>query len=295
MKAFKPLLASPVDFKLLDYGNLWASPKLDGIRAIVINGVVLSRKLLPIPNDYVQHLFGRPQFEGFDGELIVGSATSKTVYNDTYSGVMKKTGEPDVRYHVFDHITNPDDEYHKRRERLWGATVDENIFVVPQATLLSEETLLAMEAAYLEQGYEGMMLRAYHGPKSRYKFGRSTTAQGTLLKLKRFSDAEAVIVGVEEEMQNNNEAMMDELGNMKRSSHRENKVGKGRLGALVCLTGGGHRFTIGTGFDSFSRKALWERREELVGKLAKYKHFDYCVKDAPRFPVFLGLRDPSDT
>ena len=71
---FKPLLASPVEWKHLDYSNLWVSPKLDGIRAIIRDGVVMSRSLKPIPNKHVQRILGNsPGIEGYDGELIVGT------------------------------------------------------------------------------------------------------------------------------------------------------------------------------------------------------------------------------
>ena len=49
MTAFKPLLASPADLSTLRFPVL-ASPKLDGVRAIVKDGVVLSRSLKKIPN-----------------------------------------------------------------------------------------------------------------------------------------------------------------------------------------------------------------------------------------------------
>lgn len=293
---FKPLLATEVDFDLLDYDNLWVSPKLDGIRAIVIKSVVMSRKLLPIPNDEVQRLFGRPEFNGLDGELIVGSPTAKTVYQDTYSGVMKKTGKPDVTFFAFDHIGDPTLEYQRRYLEIdscleygWPVTK------LKQVAVHSYDDLLDVEDSFLDEGYEGVMLRTYKGDRSRYKFGRSTAKQGTLLKLKRFSDKEAEIIGVEEEMQNNNEATVDELGHTKRSSHQENKVGKGRLGALVCKTESGIEFRIGTGFSAADRQALWSRRDSLIGQLAKFKSFDIGVVDAPRFPVFLGLRSRIDT
>jgi DNA ligase-1 len=61
---FKPMLASPADMSKLRF-PLWLSPKLDGIRALVINGVVMSRSLKPIPNQHVQSLFGH--LEGYDG------------------------------------------------------------------------------------------------------------------------------------------------------------------------------------------------------------------------------------
>ena len=81
---------------------LLGSPKLDGIRCLVVDGVVVGRSLKPIPNAYVQEQFGKPEFEGFDGELIVGSPVGDGCFQRTSSGVMSEDGTPDVSYHVFD-------------------------------------------------------------------------------------------------------------------------------------------------------------------------------------------------
>ena len=295
MIPFKPLLAAPVDFKHLDYSNTWISPKLDGIRAIIIKGVVMSRTLKPIPNAYVQALYGnRPELEGFDGELIVGPANASDVYTKTYSGVMKESGEPDVTFHVFDHIGNPCDEYFKRFESVQAGR-HRGVEIVPQHGVMCEQDVIDIEQMYLEKGYEGVMLRAHSGPSSFYKYGRSTAKACTLLKLKRFTDGEARIVGFEEQMHNGNEATKDELGRTKRSSHAENKTGMDTLGALVCVdVETGVKFNIGTGFDYATRQDLWNSQETLLGSLVKYKSFLVGVVDAPRFPVYLGLRSPID-
>lgn len=72
---FRPMLATDADLGKLRF-PLLASAKLDGVRAVVRDGVVYSRSNKPIPNAYVQQKFSR--FEHFDGELIVGDPTSKT-------------------------------------------------------------------------------------------------------------------------------------------------------------------------------------------------------------------------
>jgi DNA ligase-1 len=56
----------------------------------------------------------------------------------------------------------------------------------------------------------------------------------------------------------------------------------------------GIEFSIGTGFDSEMRKDLWKRRDEIIGKICKFKYFGQGIKIAPRFPVFLGFRDIDD-
>jgi DNA ligase 1 len=69
----------PKDLTGIKYPIL-ASPKLDGIRCIMINGVAMSRTLKPIPNLYVQErLKNLPN--GLDGELIVGNPTNPDVFN----------------------------------------------------------------------------------------------------------------------------------------------------------------------------------------------------------------------
>lgn len=287
---FKPLLASPVEFNHLDYTNLWMSPKLDGIRALVIDGVVVSRNLKPIPNASVQRRFAH--LEGWDGELIVGDPTAKDCYRETNSGVMSKDGEPDVTFHAFDRIDMPGVEYWKRYESLRsGAHVEK----VQQLPCESHAELLDHEDWLLHQGYEGVMLRAFRGPRSFYKYGRSTAKETTLLKLKRFSDRECTVIGFQELLKNGNEATKDALGHTVRSAHQDNMIPMGTLGALICRTDDGIEFNIGTGFDQAARAHIWANRDNLLGGLAKFRSFDVGVKSAPRFPVFVGFRDPIDT
>ena len=102
------------------------------------------------------------------------------------------------------------------------------------------------------------------------------------------------MVGFEERVHNGNEATVNALGHTERSSHKENKVGRGDLGALVCQTAEGLVFNVGTGFDDNLRREIWNNREQHLGRLAKVKHFQVGAKDSPRFPVFQGFRDPSD-
>lgn len=286
MKPFKPMLASPFDEALLKFPVL-ASPKLDGVRAIVRDGVVLSRALKPIPNKWVQQRFSH--LEHFDGELIVGASNHPDVLRTTTSGVMRVEGEPDVSFHVFDHVENHARLYTVRYDLLEEDT-EINVFVVPQHELMNTFELNAFEHEVLAEGYEGVMLRR---PEAPYKFGRSTAREGYLLKVKRFHDTEFEIVGFEEEMFNANEATTSELGRTKRSSHKANKIPKGRLGALV-LKYGDTTFNCGTGFNDAERENIWAERESYLGKLAKIKYFAHGIKDVPKLPSFLGVRDEMD-
>lgn len=294
MKDFKPMLSATVeDTSKLAY-PLLASPKLDGIRALVRGGVLVSRNLKPIPNKHSQKLFALKIFEGLDGELIVGEPGSKDAFRATSSGVMSHDGEPDVRFYVFDCSSDPALPF-TRRLKLAQDLIEgyERCLDVAHVLVHDEQELLKAEQDALAFGYEGIMLRH---PDGAYKYGRGTLKAQDLMKLKRFADAEAVVLGVEEQMHNTNEAKADELGRTKRSSHKSGMVGKGVLGALMVkgLNGPykGKVFNIGTGFDDAQRQALW--KQKLDGQVVKYKYFPTGSKDAPRFPVFLGFRHEGD-
>jgi len=284
---FKPLLASPADLDNLRF-PLLASPKLDGVRAIVKDGVVLSRSLKKIPNLHIQTLFGNSACEGMDGELIAGSPTSKTCYINTVSTVMRASScAKAVRFHVFDDITWPKRGYFERRPRFKDS---DNLVEVPQTIVHCLEDLLKMEEFHLTSGYEGLILR---DPNAPYKYGRSTTKEGILLKLKRMETDEAVVLAVVEEQHNGNEATTSELGRTKRSSHQANKTGKGSMGALhVRDVKSGVDFHIGTGFTAEDRAAMWTTPP--IGKIVSYNHFPIGAVDKPRHPSFKGFRDSRD-
>lgn len=293
-KAFKPLLADPVDFSLLDYGNCWLSPKIDGIRGIIREGVVMSRSLIPIPNLHTQQIIGgRPELEHWDGELVCGDPFDLP-YDRTYSGVMTADGVPDVRFFVFDHVENPIDEYFRRYDRL---SDQRWVVKVPQHPVTCLDDILALEEKYIAEGYEGVMLRAFQGDRSFYKYGRSTANELTLLKLKRHTRFEARIVGIEEEMHNGNVATKDELGRTKRSSHAENKTGKGTMGKMLCEdleTGMDFKCGIFKGFKAPWKKQVYQNPSMVVGQIGTFERFGLGNKGRPRHPKFLGLRSPID-
>jgi DNA ligase 1 len=303
MSEFKPMLSATVaqvrDLRL----PLMASPKLDGIRAIVRNGQLVSRNLKPIPNLYVQTLFGKREYEGLDGELIVGDPRDKGAFLATTSGVMSRDGTPDAVFWVFDKVPQAEDPGFVTRYNMLTYRKDElakaSIRVVPHLRITNFEAIDQYEEYMLEQGYEGIMLRSLDG---RYKYGRGTLKAQDLMKLKRFEDAEATVLGVYEQQHNTNEAKKNALGHTERSSHKAGKVGKGVLGGLwVKALNGPHKgqeFGIGTGFNDEQRAALWReagpRGELLNGRVVKFKYFPTGSKEAPRFPVWLGWRADGD-
>jgi DNA ligase-1 len=265
---------------------VWATPKLDGIRCLIVNGVAVSRKLKPIPNRYIREkLAGLP--EGLDGELIVPDAS----FQETTSAVMSHEGTPHFEYVVFDWAADPGGGY---KDRMWALDLVHLpsfcVRLFPTA-LTTEAQLLAFEQRALSLGYEGVMLRSGDGP---YKYGRSTVREGYLLKLKRFEDSEATVIGFEEKLRNENELERDALGHAKRSHAKAGMVPAGTLGALRVRRPDGVEFSIGSGFTDEFRARCWAERDTLCGRLVKYRHQPHGALDAPRFPVFIGFRHPED-
>lgn len=296
----KPMLAADLEGETAELPYpLLGSYKVDGVRALIWEGCLLSRSLKGIPNMYVRQQLGDEALEGLDGELVVG-APYEDPFRRTVSAVMSYAEEPDFMFYVFDWLCAPSAAYELRLDRLRRIVERANarVEVLPQRWLANESEVLAFEEEALELGYEGVILRC---PKAPYKYGRSTVREAGMLKLKRFTDAEALVLSVDEQMQNTNVLEKDNLGHAKRSTKKEGMVGKDTLGALWVVGVNGpykdKRFSVGTGFDDALRQRLWREHhagKSVTGQIVKYKYFPSGSKDAPRFPVFLGFRDKGD-
>jgi DNA ligase-1 len=293
----KPMLAVNAEMNKIKY-PVYASPKLDGIRCLIIDGVAKTRTLKDVPNKYVSDILSSPLLSGLDGELIVGNPTSKTVYRDTVSEIMAHDKIPDFTYYVFD-VHNVAGGYRRRLHTLMDGVEMAQKQKYPQVVLHKlalieyEADLLDYESECVEAGYEGIIVRA--NLDAPYKYGRSTVNEGSLLKVKRFSDFESTIIGFQEEMFNGNEATVNELGRTKRSTAAVGLSGKNTLGAFhVRDIETGVEFAIGTGLTAAERQLYWDTRDTLLGQIVKYKCFEVGRKIAPRHPVFLGFRSPLD-
>ena len=273
-----------------------ATPKLDGIRCLILHrpetglarNMALTRTFKPVQNAFIREWLEANLPSGLDGELMVNGRT----FSEGTGDIARRDGRPDFCYHIFDYCpAGIEVPYLRRMEQLTHLPLDSSrVRKILPVRIDSHAELTAYEEQCLAEGYEGVMIRT---PDSPYKCGRSTEREGYLLKIKRFADAEAEVIGCEEQMHNGNVAEQDAFGRTKRSSHAENLTGTGKLGALTVRMDG-LTFNIGTGFDDAQRTAYWNERHTLPGRLAKFKHQPSGAKDAPRFPVFLGFREAWD-
>ena len=254
---------------------LLATPKIDGVRALIVNRRLVSRSLKPIPNETLCVMLERLLPEGADGEISCGENFYETT---SFAMTRHTTSDVSFRFYWFDWVYgSPDTPYEKRvaAMRKYFAVNAKSLegVVVPLLPdiIRNISQLRKYERIALSKGFEGIIVRK---PNGRYKCGRSTLLEGLLIKIKRCADTEATVTGSEEIV-------------------RKDGTG-GALGALVAVTKEGIGFKIGSGFTEQQRICLWKNRERLVGQSVKFKYSNYNNKTAPRFPVFIGLRHPDD-
>lgn len=282
----------PKYWEKLNY-PLLCSPKLDGIRGHTSSQVAWSRTNKPLPSLQIQSDFVDIEF--LDGEFIEGRVTDFDVYNRTQSHVMSVDKPGDISFHVFDYV-HPDWLAAPFYERLAKAKQEiagkEDYYLVPHTDIESYEDLVEFEDLQLELGFEGIMMR---NPIGRYKTNaRCTINEGIIFKLKRFTDAEAIVVGFEEQMDNHNIKEVDERGYSKRSKAKEGLLPANTLGKFIVYFEG-QELAVGAGnIDHKQRKFIWDNKDKFIGSTLKFRYFTHGVKDKPRHPRALGFRSEMD-
>ena len=288
MKIQKPLLAGKFDSEKAKFPYA-ATPKIDGIRFLMVGGAALTRSFKPIRNEYLQKILSSNLPEGIDGELTSGSTFQEC------SSIMRIKGEPDFKVWIFDFV-NPKGELKPYKERMDELRKFEN-FNIPSYEILfpkivsNQEQIDQLMINNLNAGYEGLMLR---DPNGIYKFGRSSVKENILLKVKEFMDDEAEIISFREKMINTNEGLKDNFGRTKRSSCQDGLKPSGTLGGLILRNSEGLEFSCGSGLNDALRDEIWKNKSKYLGKLVKYKFMSKGIKDLPRHPVFMGFRDETD-
>jgi DNA ligase 1 len=300
----KPMLAASMEdskgikmtFADLKY-PLLASIKLDGIRCLTVNNKALSRSFKPIPNKHIQKLMSSLP-NGLDGELVTyfENGTVKP-FNSVQSEIMSEDGEPNFKFEIFDFVSSSLKEpYYLRIENLKKVlkTLPNFCVGVFPTEIKTAQELESYEENAINQGHEGVMTRS---PNGEYKCGRATFKSQDLIKIKRFIDSEAIIIGFEEKLTNNNEAEKDEFGHTKRSSAKAGLSLAGTLGTLIVKDLKSNKeFGIGTykGLKKEDLQHIWDNKHLFLGKIIKYQYQLVGTKDNPRIPSFQGFRDERD-
>jgi DNA ligase-1 len=246
----------------------YAQPKLDGARLTASpEGRLASRTNKEVTS--VPHIMDEVKKMSLkytlDGELY----THNEEFQSLMSAIRKDNPTKEsqkVQYWVYDIIVE-DLSFEERYEYLKQNLVEsDSIKLVPTKKIEKPEEVMPQLDKYLEDNYEGMMLR---NVKGKYKInGRSADLQ----KVKKFQDMEFEIIDVVE--------------------------GKGKfkgLGIIWLITEKGGRFKATPEGSEDVRRDYFVNKHKYIGQQGTVKFFEWTTpknKDeaVPRFPIFKEVR-----
>ena len=309
----KPQLANDANLATLVY-PVGVQVKIDGVRALNINGTLTGRSLDPFKGFGITEYWSKPEFKYLDGEMTLGAdaASSERLCSLTtgalgaFKGV---TSMADVYLHCFDWLAEPNLPYFQRYEML-KAYVEKldhpRVKLVPLHIANNREELDALIARFFDEGYEGAIIRNLDAPA---KEGRPSKVKQELVRVKGWADAEVIVTGITEGRTNTNEAKTNTLGHTERSSAKEGMIPNGMVGSIqgrlladiVHSQGAilkGTEVTIATGsMTNLEADFYWKNPDKIVGCVVKFAYMTHGIKDLPRFPVYMShrlLEDMSD-
>lgn len=250
-------------------------PKYDGIRchAIPIETGAKGNEYILVSSEenilysvpHLNEMFSRLGLRcELDGELYCHGMSFEQITSITSRTVNIHSEHLSIQFHCFDIINNQPQMrrliliYNLKGLSPW-------LQIAPFWLCESLSDIMWTYDKLISLGYEGIIVRNFNTP---YEPKRSTM----VMKFKPKKEDEYEITGFVEE-------------------ESINHVPKNTLGALVCASGDGNTFRVGTGFSDDQRYLLWRNREALIGKIAKVQYQHLTDKKVPRFPVFVEVID----
>jgi DNA ligase-1 len=248
---------------------VFSQPKLDGIRCIVRSDGMWSRngkRIVSAPHIFesIKHLFDENPDLIFDGELYADKFAND--FNAICSLVKKtkpttadlRASAESIQYHIYD-LPSCDDAFVIRAFALADILLPKCCVLVETIKCEHENDIMALYNMYVEQGYEGQMIRT----NEEYENKRSKS----LLKHKSFIDEEYTILDVEEGVGNKT----------------------GMVGSFVFENKDGKRFNSSPKFNWKECTEMWNDRANLIGKSATVKYFNLTPDGVPRFPYVIAI------
>ena len=250
------ILLAEVYRNQVDVSQYLVSEKLDGVRGIW-DGQTLrfrSGKTISAPAWFLDGLPKRP----LDGELWMGRGTFERLSGIVRREIPDEAEWRQVRYMIFE-LPGAPGTFTQRAALIREIVKQANVpwlREIEQFQVVDRNSLQKRMTEVVMAGGEGLVLHRADAP---YETGRSDT----LLKMKPWEDAEAVVIG--------------------------HLPGKGRhagkMGALRVRAKDGREFSLGTGFTDEQR-----RDPPPVGATVTYRYHDLTRKGLPRFASFLRVR-----
>ena len=272
---FEPMLAAKwEDYKDKLTYPIYSQAKLDGIRCILTKDGMFSRNGKPIIS--APHIFDsvKPLFETnpdlvFDGELYADKFAND--FNKIVSLVKKTKPTADdlkeskelIEYHIYD-LPSSDKNFIQRAYDLailfeTHSELHPHCRIVETYKVPSEDVVTELYEKYVEEGYEGQMLRL----DGKYENKRSKN----LLKHKSFVDEEYTILDICE-------------GEGNRT---------GTAGYMVFQTAEGKPFKSNVKGTWDETAEMLKNKKQLIGKQATIKYFNLTPDGIPRFPFVINI------
>jgi ATP-dependent DNA ligase len=267
------MLAYPFDEKrLAKWGTYHLQPKLNGVRFRAIiednkatlyssSGDIINS--VPHINDELEELLKDSLYTELDGELYKHGMSLQQIQSIVRRTVNRHPDFMKIEAHVFDVINN---SFQCKRllELVYIIPKREGYIIrVPFHTITRVNTYKELLNSYINQGYEGIILRNEVGFYSRK---RSTD----MMKVKPMNEDTYMIIGSEEEV----------------SIHGEPK---NALGSFICVSDG-EPFKVGTGLTRQQRIDYWNGRDKLYGKWLRVKYLNLSdERKVPIIPVVLEV------
>ena len=240
----------------IDIQQYWISEKLDGVRGYWNGTNIISRQgnIFNTPTWFTKDFPSTP----LDGELWIGREKF-----DLVSGIVRQHQASDqdwqkITFMIFDLPTSKD-TFSERIQQMKAIISQSNssyLQMIDQQKVANNTQLQQLLSDVLKSGGEGLML---HRGEAYYQTKRSKD----LMKLKKYQDAEAVVI--------------DHLQGKGRNAER--------LGALLVKTQEGIIFKIGTGFSDTERE-----NPPAIGETITYKYIGKTKNGVPRFASFMRVR-----
>lgn len=246
-----------------DISGWYMSEKLDGVRARLVGGKLVSRyqKVFPAPEGILKRIIKEIGDIPVDGELYAGRGNfQKTVSIVKNSNFKEKDWLGNIQYQIFDVVDTEKNYKDRVMELLADMPVEDDTRItqfVPVHKIKDTDHMEQMlEQVILENG-EGLILR---NPDSPYIFGRTNN----LLKVKPVDDMEVEIIDHEE------------------GDGRNEK----RLGALICKLDNGRIVRVGSGLTDQLRE-----NPPSIGNKITIAYMGLTDSGIPRHPIYKGIRN----
>ena len=250
--------------------------KFDGVRCLAVlnrdNSVTLmSRKGKEFPHlNHIREdvaMNNRSRNLVLDGELYSDTLTFQELVGLVRRVTLKEGNEEqmlEVSLRVYDCVDLENEpDFEDRYQTISGITDGaEYLTLVENVRVENEEAIHAAQAQFVEEGYEGAMVRNLKGS---YRIGKRSA---DLQKVKTFLDGEYEIIGFAEGTGNETGCVIWE-----------------------CQTPDGQAFRVRPRGTQEARKELFANGSDYIGQQLTVRYQELTDEGVPRFPVGIAIRD----